>query len=188
MASSSKAVNVKAGVKKKSLFSGWNIVKKKEREVLSFSDSSSHHSTADVHRRGSDDGLSSPPTSPPEHAATAAATNGRNSDVKSAVGGGAPPVDNKLPHEVHSSPFPSVHDGPTPASISDVYSRWGRFSTMCRTLMCPQPSRNGQPIGLLELDIFEGFRLPASDMGISSDPYLVATLTGCVRPSSCCCC
>ena len=192
MASSSKASDVKAGVKTTNMFSGWRTVKKKKRTVLSFDEGRSHHSSAEVHRRGSDDGLSSPPTSHSEHtanppaAAAAAAANGSQSDAKTS-GGGASPLAGKQPREVYSSPFPSVHDGPTPASISDVYSRWGHFSTLCRTLMCPPPSRNGQPIGLLELDIFEGFRLPASDLGISSDPYLVATLTGYACPSCGCC-
>jgi len=179
MASSTKAIDANTGVKKKSIFSGWTSVKKKKQADLSVKeDSSSHHFTSDVRDQPSDDSLHAAPTSPSDHTASAAA-HGNHHEAKTG-GSGVPQLDGKLPQEVHSSPFPSVHDGPTPASISDVYSRWGRWSTMCRTLMCPPPSRNGQPIGLLELDIFEGFRLPASDMGISSDPYLVATLTGCV--------
>jgi hypothetical protein len=35
-----------------------------------------------------------------------------------------------------------------------------------------------RPIGIVQVAIIEGFGLPASDFGVSSDPYCIVTLTG----------
>ena len=75
--------------------------------------------------------------------------------------------------------FPSVSDTPTPQGVEDVFRRWKPWTGNVWDALCSDAdARLGQPIGVLELDVIEGFGLPASDFGVSSDPYVVATLTG----------
>jgi hypothetical protein len=168
-----------AGAKNKGFFSGWGSSHKKSQEAPPKKAPDTHVVPAAHRRQRSDDPR---PFASPASVDASGIGAPPSPSAKQSTGSGDSRAAGGLPggpsQAAHSLPFPSVRNGPTPVVVSDVYSRWGRWSTLYRTLTCPPPSRTGQPIGLLELDIFEGFGLPASDMGISSDPYLVATLTG----------
>ena len=63
-------------------------------------------------------------------------------------------------------------DGASFAAWSTVAGAWAALGAEGAA------GRAAHPVGVLELGVLEGFELPAADLGASSDPYVVATLTG----------
>jgi hypothetical protein len=74
--------------------------------------------------------------------------------------------------------LPLAETQPPLADFSAVYQRWSSIHRVLEPLCCKKQDRIQNPIGLLEVDIIEGFGLPASDLWVTSDPYCIATLTG----------
>lgn len=75
-------------------------------------------------------------------------------------------------------PDDEKHPQPPLADFSPIYQRWSSLHRFLEPLCCKKEDRVQNPIGLLEVDIIEGFGLPASDLWVTSDPYCIATLTG----------
>lgn len=113
------------------------------------------------------------------------------SDNKRLSGGGSikDPNTNKTAHpknelipqaydHTHSNSNATVPPPPLAEDFSPVYQRWSTITRVLEPLFCKKEDRIQNPIGLLEVDIIEGFGLPASDFFVTSDPYCIATLTG----------
>lgn len=70
--------------------------------------------------------------------------------------------------------------GTASKKVEDTYAQWRSLAGVKEALFCPATEREKHPIGVLELEVIEGFGLPAADFpfAMASDPYCIATLTG----------
>jgi hypothetical protein len=73
---------------------------------------------------------------------------------------------------------PGSDDGTKATAALGTFKTWLSNEGIRSALMCSAEKQPYYPVGMLDLKIAEVFGLPATDFGVSSDPYCVATLTG----------